>query len=220
MKRKAQVVMLPTDKVSDIFNVNKHKLVYVPSDDTEYTQVFNDRFQHLYFTTDDKIKDGDWCLFFWDGLNGNLRQIGSEPQRYFPENGHTFNRNLRKIIATTDPELTGITKEWEEFEGDWHKSNKLGLPQPSKAFIDKYCKEGGIDEVEVEYERSTIGGHGMTLDGEFGFIYDNPKVDSHNTITIHPIKDSYSKEELIQFVLDNRFKIDSDTTREDVEQWI
>jgi hypothetical protein len=177
-----------------------------PSDDTEYTQVFNDRFQHLYFTTDDKIKDGDWCLFFWDGLNGNLRQI--------------VNRNLRKIIATTDPELTGITKEWEEFEGDWHKSNKLGLPQPSKAFIDKYCKEGGIDEVEVEYERSTIGGHGMTLDGEFGFIYDNPKVDSHNTITIHPIKDSYSKEELIQFVLDNRFKIDSDTTREDVEQWI
>jgi len=35
----------------------------------------------------------------------------------------------REIIATTDPELN--------------------LPQPSKAFIEKYCEVGGIDEVDV-----------------------------------------------------------------------
>jgi hypothetical protein len=27
----------------------------------------------------------------------------------------------------------------------------LGLPKPSQAFIEKYCKVGGIDEVLIEY---------------------------------------------------------------------
>jgi len=82
----------------------------------------------------------------------------------------------REIIATTDPELN--------------------LPQPSKAFIEKYCEVGGIDEVDVEY--------GLFHDGNFKEDDEThafkatrkPRVNSHNEITIHPVKDSWTMEDL------------------------
>jgi len=43
------------------------------------------------------------------------------------------------------------------------------------------------------------------------------KVTSNNEIIIHPIEEKmYTESELIQFVLDNRFSIDSGTTRQEI----
>ena len=148
-------------------------------------------YQHLYITSDDKIEAGDWCLFFWDGnKEGELGQIGSEPQQYFPENGHTLNKNLRKIIATTDPELRsdGLIEDPNN-----PKDNLLirkGLPQPSQSFIEEYCRKGGIDEVDVEYDRPRSYSPPLPpLE---------PEVNSDNTINIHSIKDTYTREEVEQ----------------------
>ena len=171
-KKRCKVIMLPTEKESCI-HANKfktdsgyeYKLTYhdVPS------KCKNDGLcsgnQHLYITSDDKIEAGDWCLFFWDGnKEGELGQIGSEPQQYFPENGHTLNKNLRKIIATTDSELK--------------------LPQIPQSFIEEYCRKGGIEYVDVEYD------YGMVA------WKIEPVVNSYNTINIHPIKDTYTREEV------------------------
>jgi hypothetical protein len=132
-------------------------------------------YRNIYITTDDEIKEGDWYL-----LGNTVRK--SKGNLGKPDKGKYL-----KIIAATDPELTGITKEWEEFEGDWHKSNKLGLPQPSKAFVEKYCKVGGIDEVDIEY--------GLFHDGNFKDDDEThafkairkPRVNLHNEIIIHSI---------------------------------
>jgi len=67
----------------------------------------------------------------------------------------------------------------------------LGLPHPSKSFIEKYCKLGGINEVNVEYEIDIILEYSSgTTPSTF------LKVNLHNEIAIHPIKDSWSKDEV------------------------
>lgn len=219
-RKKAQVIMLPTTQDSRIF-IHDGKLQSCYDGGASVANDIDWKCQHLYIVSDDKIKEGDWCLFFWDGMkDGELGQIGSEPQRYFPENGHTLNRNLRKIIATTDPEFSQQKYTKEELGG--HKPKTYGLPQPSKAFIEKYCKKGGIDEVLVEYE-SWIK-ETPTCD----YALEKPKVNSHNEIIIHPIKDSWSREEVEQHIRDCSSDIISkylrdlsfDLAEEKVEEWI
>lgn len=170
--------MLPTDKATAaiLVNLRSGNLYCDKQEDYHHLIKLKDwRGRHLYIVTDDEIKEGDW--YYW--------VITNTVQQFKSVDGDKPSDDCKKIIATTDTELTGIKQEWEEFEGDWHKSNKLGLPQPSQAFIEKYCKVGGIDEVEVEYECHMID---TWL----------PKVNSHNEITIHPIKDSWSEKEMFE----------------------
>ena len=62
--------------------------------------------QHIYITSDEEIKKGDWTLMF-DDL-GNLF-LCDKPQQYLGylgiEKGHHLNKGLRKIILTTDQDL-------------------------------------------------------------------------------------------------------------------
>lgn len=202
MKKRAKVHLLPTnDKRAVIGLTADEKTLWFAHNGVGNS--YGNR--HLYITTDDEIEEGDWCLFFWDGMkDGELGQVGSEPQQYLPSKGHTLNRNLRKIIATTDPELVVKAVDIREvqgqmMEGHYHKE----LPQPSKSFIEDYCRVGGIDEVDVEY--------GLFHDGNFKHGFEThafkairkPKVNSHNEITIHPIKDSWTVEDLPDLL--NRF---------------
>jgi len=179
-KKRCKVVRLATDKAQDSIVDCSNRLQYFKGFFTqEYLKSQHKSSHHLYIISDDKIEAGDWCLFFWDGnKEGELGQIGSEPQQYFPENGHTLNKNLRKIIATTD--------------------SKLKLPQPSQSFIEEYCRKGGIDEVDVEYEKYHDGN--FINDGKthaFTALL-RPEVSNDNTINIHPIKDTYTRDEVEQ----------------------
>lgn len=145
--------------------------------------------QHLYITTDEEIKEGDWVMF-----NNQFEQAGRvESQLQY----HAF----KKIIATTDKALNKLV------EGINGISNEEYLPQPSKAFIEKYCKAGGIDEVMVEYTTDELRCYKCgksetncinTSKNCIGYFEDNnkPKVNSHNEITIHPIKNSWNREEV------------------------
>ena len=244
MKKRAKVHLLPTYKTDGtLWKTTSGQLIH-----THVSGEYKEKYQpfSLYITTDDEIKEGNWCLFFWDGMkDGELGQVGSEPQQYLPSKGHTLNRNLRKIIATTDPELVVKAVDIREvqgqmMEGHYHKE----LPKPSKEFIEEYCRVGGIDEVDVEYEEvpSLSKGDSYDIGGEVRIIEyvwkatngkwyvstaNNhswscpfilvPKVNSHNEIIIHSIEEKmYSESELIQFVLDNRFNIDSGTTRQEI----
>jgi hypothetical protein len=103
--------------------------------------------QHLYFTTDEEIEkkfpqivmekliDGTHSLFQIDNAN----DIDVKTQR--------------KIIASTDPKLDSL-KECPIRGG---VSNvKYIFPKIPQDFIKDYCKQGGIDEVYVEYELQSI----------------------------------------------------------------
>jgi len=75
------------------------------------------------------------------------------------------------------------------------------VAQPSQAFIEKFCKVGGIWEVDVEYD--WLPDQNMTTlplgKGNLSGYSLQPKLNPvYNTITIHPIKDSWNRKEIEQ----------------------
>jgi len=58
---------------------------------------------HIYLTNDEVIKTGDWCLLF-DSF-GNSFLNGKAPQKYNPDIGHVLNKGLKKVVATTNPNI-------------------------------------------------------------------------------------------------------------------
>jgi len=208
MKKRAKVHLLPTDKESHITfdkessSCYSYGLHYLDNASGSSNRTKTER-QHLYITTDDEIKEDDWCLFFWDGMkDGELGQVGSEPQQYLPSEGHTLNRNLRKIIATTDTKLHSTRLKACPINPEDNMVSVGGVSKPSKEFIEEYCKVGGIDEVDVEY--------GLFHDGNFKHGFEThafksirkPRVNSNNEIIIHPIKDSWTREEVLKIIKD------------------
>jgi len=198
--KRAKVIMLSTDVILTA-NGKEPKNMFT-SNGRLFTNGFiigeliNDkgdlRQNHLYFTTDENPKEGDWCV-----VGGGLGRIGvSEFQKNV-----MYSITPKKIIATTNTKL----KLKEHQNGcmlDRCLTNACNdsckLPQPSQSFIEKYCKVGGIDEVLVEYTNSSV----ISYKGENGVhkIASKPKVNSHNEITIHPIKSD--EEQALEFLKD------------------
>ena len=181
-RKKAKVIMLPTDKACEGCVIRYDRLTphYMVRNITYQTQEWlkqenNRSSHHLYIVTDDEIKEGDWALSMEEVTKDNPIK-GVYP--YKVTDIEQVHWDDKKIIATTDSELSR------------NLQLHTYIPKPSKAFIEKYCKEGGIDEVEVEYQ---------VFPYKTGDIVSKTyrlKVNSHNEITIHPIKDSWSREEV------------------------
>lgn len=161
--------MLPSKAKSALFLFRDELYVSNPKVIATWVEAI---YQHLYFLSDEEIKEGDIIMNNLDFLVGKCikRLVKSEIET----------KEYSKIIATTD--------------------KSLGLPEPSKEFIEIYVKaynEGKpITEVLVEYEY--IAG-GRTAAGpdvyKKGFGY-QLKVKSDNTITIKKVKDSCSRKEV------------------------
>ena len=142
--------------------------------------------QHLYITSDEKIKEGDWCILF-DSFN---HIFSDHIQQYLPNKGHVLNDGLHKIIASTDSSL----KLYGEPTINGNRTFKGLMPQPSKSFIEKYIEEYNeghiINEVMVEYDTYEVWG-GPTV------TEDLLKVNSKdNTITTKKVKDSWNAYEM------------------------
>ena len=162
-RARAKVHMLPTEDIEN-YPLYIHDKGYLIEGKYRVGEPSGTQ-KHLYFTTDEEIKEGDYVVQTnFEKSHSSIIKIENEIQKKFAnyKNGSFIKR---KIVATTD--------------------KSLGLPEPSQAFIQKYCELGGIDEVDIELKSSD-------LDYFFGDL----KVDSHNTITIHSVKDSWSREEL------------------------
>ena len=167
---RSKIVMLPTKDKNALIVVHQgNKMLGMNTNSVGYTK------QYLYFTTDEKIEEGDWVLDMynqkWKLLDKKLVGFNKAGIRSFSTD-NIIGHLCKKIVATTD--------------------TSLGLPQPTTAFIKKYVELGGIDEVDLEYEGIEW------LDRPLEYFI---KVDSHNTITIHAIKNSWNREEL-DFILD------------------
>ena len=100
----------------------------------------------------------------------------------------------REVLATTDESL-----EPRNLYGN-SGLFKTKLPQPSQQFIEKYIEEYNkgqqITECLVEYE--DIYPEHFTYNPSENIIT-RLKVDKNNTITIKKLKDSWNKEEVIEF---------------------
>lgn len=178
MKKKCNVVLIATDKAENALlkgtrNINYHH-GYLTQD--YLLNELNRKSYHLYITSNDEIKEGDWIYHRIKGVFKYSNDIDTIKSKI----------TLFKIIATTDTEL--------------HKDRvaKIGLPFIEK-YISEYNKGNQIKEIDVEFEQGYEG----LLD--FIPYYDSinidklilkPKLRSDGTIIIHKIQEVFTKEDM------------------------
>lgn len=189
MKKLSKVVMLPTEKASDIIQCHDNRLWY---NDTRYLKSY----QHLYFLSDEEIEEGDWILDSYGGIN-SIYQF----RKCDFDSTHFKGGYCKKIIATTDESLRSPTfhnyihypsgKYHDDEPKEMSSISIRSLPRPSNEFIKKYCELGGINEVLVEYESELVqtwpsSGRDAGGNEKYETIH-TLKVAPDNTITIYPI---------------------------------
>jgi|694.fasta_scaffold17891_15 hypothetical protein len=212
MLKQTKVILLPTEKEgviakgSRLFYIGDRPIWKEKVPDGSWTH------QHLYFLSDEPIKDGEILPYIMCWTDGSFELFNSN-------NRISESRRLsglaKKVIATTD--ILNIHPM------QMNSPHYDHLPQPSKSFIEKYITEYNksniIKEVMVEYEEKTFEEHWYCEQtGERNFditppigkiwirywahkdIYHILKVAKDNTITIRPIKDSWTREEVINLI--------------------
>lgn len=188
MKKKCNVVMLPAKKQvnqvnqGDLFinDTREHSWGTFQALRCERVTKFGHAWvghgiqtyiNHLYITSDDEIKEGDWCyIISTTEIRRNLHGIiGSTiGSKLFLE------KNCKKIIATTDKLEYKLIRT---------------LPQIPESFIKEYVKNP-VDEVMVEYDQCNLADDYWL---ELGLI--------NNEIIISPVEEKmYTKKQVINIV--------------------
>jgi len=212
MKKLCNVVMLPTEKAEGyglLKTNNSTKLEYCG--DRYFTQSYlkdtNRTYQHLYLTSNEEIKEGDYYITDI----GIFKCSGCETKRELSL--------FKKIIATRDKSLT---KYIPKGVGDKYSYPLTEfIPQIPESFIKAYVEaQGNIKEVLVEYEFTKT-----YVDSQDAYGYDNIKLKLRpdNTVIIHQAK-TYTRDEVV--ILLDRLRAemyrdyDSLAAIKDYEQWI
>ena len=198
-KREIQVVMLPTNKSSQILMHKEDKHLFFSVVPLKKGLIMGNP-QHLYFTSDEEIKEGDWHIF--------MNKIYQATEELINQLGILDVTKYKKIISSTD--------------------ESLGLPSPSQAFIQKYCEQGGINKVLVEYVNTCDVKRGDCCCSEQDIDCQNHslklKIDSHNTISTFPIKDNsehiYHINQLVNHLCSKIDKKTIDIVRKESTNWI
>ena len=236
MNKKCKVFMFPTSETVTriLYSKNTNTLEYNPFLKTNSS----DKYQHLYITSDEEIKEGDWYIHFNtytkesslfkadDKFNG-----GNNPN-IIDKRDFVYEYWNNKIIATTNTSLG-----WYNIGngdpglliGNSFKGNgmivKPLLPQPSQEFIRQYIEEYNkgrvIFDVDVEYDLwdkftdvNDPNNHTTTTKKEL-------KINPDNTINIKSIKDSWSREEVKQLCkLAFKYHCDNSRTTSLPDKWI
>ena len=203
--KKGKVVMLSTNEPSKIGNLatyQKRSLAKVikeginPKDSTV-------QFWNLYIISDDEIKLFDWV---YNNKENIVEQITSKTQLIFVLEENKENQTFKKIIATTDSSLEiSNNLDYNQLLPN-RKDFKFYLPQPSQQFIQKFVEEYNkgnvITDVLVEYENKFDGKEYVDELDAYGYnkIKSILKINhKDNNIIIKIAKDSWSREEVIEF---------------------
>jgi len=180
MKKTVKVVMLSTEK-ADIIHLNLH-LNKLSIFNKPYPNGDNTKSQHLYLTSDEEIKEGDWVI---ENSNIIVKVVSLFEDNCLVKNNTAYNTNLKlckKIVATTD---NSINVNYPIAE----------IPESFiQAYIKAYNEGNTITEVTVEYEQikkreiTSIG----TMSISNTFI---TKTRSDNTVIVHQAK-MYTRDEV------------------------
>jgi len=214
-KKEVQVHAVSTEKgTGAIAQLPSNKSFYVVTDHNRGISDHIDK--HLYFTSDEEIKEGYYCLYIH---NSTAILIKKNVDKYgiIQKDGIGYDlQYCRKVIASTDPKLTIETSATGVTDGGRVRTfyDKKRIAQPTPQFIEAYCKQGGIDKVLVEYEivqRCLYSEPSSCENSECRVLGEcngkrvsevlKLKVDPiHNTVTTHRIVEkTYTKEEVNTF---------------------
>lgn len=201
-----QVHRLPTEDTTDIQrSKTTNKFFY------KINNTFEKVYQHLYFTNDEEIKEGDWFLDSTMTPKNNLDDLEYEL--------------IGKITFSTDPKLR-VSEDYKLVRDSDHMSKiSKPLPQPSQDFIKGYCEQGGIDEVDVEYEPHHNGNFVDDGKTHATSVIWKPKLNPDNTVITHSIEEKmYSREEMVanihEFCVHNVIPEDNETFKSIADEWI
>lgn len=110
MKKKCKVVMLATEKAENALIVNTEGNKSMWGYKMEYLKNVPAKPYHLYITSDDEIKDGDYCMSI--DINSKLHKPFKCVNKEAFINPEFLNsvdaKDVKKIIATTDTSLTPL----------------------------------------------------------------------------------------------------------------
>lgn len=181
--KKCKVILLPTNEKAPIYLYKPNNKVQIANG---VTLGYGDKYQHLYFLSDEEIKEGDWYSSSHETTINQASKFNLE----------TLNKAYwaKKIIATTDSSLAMLIPD--PIIG----KAPVYFPTPSqdfiKVFIEEYNKGNVIKWVDVEYEE--ISDNKTNDFGKKQIYYQKLKVNSRNEITIRKVKNSWSREECIK----------------------
>jgi hypothetical protein len=189
--KNSNVVMLPTNEKARVNSIvtrpsdNRMAIVNVLTVNDPQPSIH----QHLYILSDEIITVGDW---YYDSILNEIDQCILHIGKH---------ASCKKIIATTDCLSNTKKLKYVQFDINVEETRLTFVPQPSKAFIEKYVdsynKNIVIENVQVEYEMKNI----MDDTGFFNYterLKVNPK---DNTITIKKTKDTFTRKEVIDFAI-------------------
>ena len=212
--KKTKVVMLPTNEKAAMF-INKKTPAIMQIGDNKVKNEFWAG-QHLYFLSDEEIKEGDWYI------HNQIKWL-----RVQQCVGTNLPMDSKKIIATTDKSLKNYGKGVDKIMNTFNDTFADYLPQPSQLFIEKFVEEynkgNQITEVLVEYERDELVDD-YVIEMYNLITYDTLKINpKNNTITIRKAKDSWSREEVKQ-LFDKMYAltdfVDINVIKVDFDKWI
>ena len=189
MDKKYKIIKLPT-KTSRFWysDITNNFIIYESSiEQRKKNKSINP--QHFYILSDEKVKKGDNVLYN-DKKNGsciyNVKSLKGYSENdkssvYLDKIGYIPETFIKKVIASTDCSL------------NLHLIHQSYI----NYYIEEYNKGNVIEEVEMEF---------VIVD------FDNNKVEHkiqmiNNTISIKPIKDSWSREEVITLL--NKYEKDT-----------
>lgn len=197
MKKERNIVMLPTEKASILskaYLANPMHLRYLSTGFKDDAFKSNDN-QHIYITSDEEIKEGDWYLYKRSFLDGtvktqeqydnadwllkkcdNKEETSYTKRAQFGKNSENSIAGCYKIIATTDESLTiGEEDSWKNRKDILYPNKLPQIPTDFiKLYVEEYNKGNVIDKVLVEYQKYFKPGE---------VIYEL-KLNSDNTINI------------------------------------
>lgn len=209
MLKKVQVLMLPAKEKAEncLAGYADQSLLYKFKPNHYWTREYLNSIDscgyHLYFLTDEEVVGSDNVIWM---DNKQINKVEDSADIIVSVNNHIRKGHIKKIIATTDSSLT------LKVEAKSGHSDQFPLPRPSQGFLDKYIEAyntgNKIKEVLVEYEGYICAnGHYMSYKSTCAYPHcDKPNHDhlkvnqKDNTITIKPIKISWTREEHISDV--------------------
>jgi hypothetical protein len=200
LKKKAQVVMLSTEKATRIqkFGVSlRDKQNYL----LPHVKESLGYYQELYIVVDERPKPDEWFI-----TNGcilrkcnHIKVQGGIEMIVDTVGGEHHNSVCKKIIATTNADLKINCNNPSWCDTDSNPKCDCRLPQPSDSFIKRYIEafNQGVPIVDVMIEYAVKWTNFQ--DDEYDTVLKvNPK---DNTITITRCKESITKKELKSLIV-------------------